>query len=89
MGFAFVDDTDLITTCPNRTRNIPPLVTSMQHSLDTWQGTLHTTGGALDWSDKIKCYWYCINYIWNRHGKWSYAPRSNDNSITMNDENNN
>ena len=57
----------------------------MQKSLDTWQGTLYTTGGALDWGDKDKCYWYCIHYVWNTKGRWQYASPNNHYQLTMND----
>ena len=53
-GFAFVDDTDLVASAPTHLYNDYEVIQKMQTSLDTWQGCLTTTGGALDWDDRKK-----------------------------------
>ena len=58
----------------------------MQLSLDTYQGCLRTTGGALDGSDKKKCYWYKLNYHHNNKGKIVYKEDVVNNELTMADE---
>ena len=64
-GFTFFDDTDLLQTqhLPNDT--IEEVVEELQGSLETWQGTLNTSCGALDCDDPNKSYWYSIGYEWN------------------------
>ena len=89
MGFAFVDDTDLIQTAPLGDTGTQAMIESMQGSMDIWQGTLRTTGGALDWADNNKCYWYCISYDWNKYGRWSYTDSSAVHNLTMLDDNSN
>ena len=87
LGFAFVDDTDLITTSPNSDNDATQMTLSMQQSLHTWQKCLQTTGGALDHSDKRKCYWYCIDYQWNKYGRWNYMSDTSEYQLHMEDEN--
>ena len=53
-GFAFVDDTDLIASSPQKLKPNYDIDISMQLSLDTYQGSLRATGGALDGSDRKK-----------------------------------
>ena len=53
-GFAFVDDTDLIASS-GRANNRDLTVQRMQKSIDCWEGTAKTTGGALEPS---KCCWF-------------------------------
>jgi hypothetical protein len=42
----------------------------LQQVIDTWEGGLKVTGGALG---PEKSYWYLVSFKWNG-GKWSYAP---------------
>ena len=55
-GFAFVDNTDLLQTMHHSANTITHIVSDLQGSLDVWQGTFHTTGGALDCKDPNKSY---------------------------------
>lgn len=45
--FAFVDDTDLIHATRDPTQPIEALLQEAQQALWTWEGLIHTTGGAL------------------------------------------
>jgi len=64
-GFAFVDDTDLLQTQHHSTQTIEEIVEELYGSLDVWQGTHHSSDGALDCKDPNKSYWYGVEYEWN------------------------
>ena len=86
-GFAFVDDTDLLSTGRDETMELIPIVNNLQTSVDTWQGCLQSTGGALDIGDNNKSYWYCLDYEWNHKGRWKYRDVSADVNLTMANDN--
>ena len=67
--FAFFDDTDLPQTQYHNNETIAEIVEEVQRSLDTWQGTMNTSGGSLDCDDTNKSYWYSIDYKWNSNGR--------------------
>jgi hypothetical protein len=70
VGFAFVDDTDLIVNSTNAgTDATTEILTKMQASLTDWEGGLRVTGGALEPS---KSWWYLINFKWTPDGQWRY-----------------
>jgi hypothetical protein len=82
VGYSFVDDTDLLQS--NEENNIET-IRSLQKSVDTWEGCLKATGGALG---PEKSYWYLVTFQWNG-GKWTYAPATNTpDTIFMKDINN-
>ena len=85
-GFAFVDDTDLLQTMHHSTDTIEHIVQELQGSLDVWQGTLNTTGGALDCKDPNKSYWYAVDYEWNAAGRWKYCAYNEDLKLMMYDD---
>jgi len=85
-GFAFVDDTDLLQTMHHSTDTIQDIVRELQGSLDVWQGTLHTTGGALDYKDPNKSYWYSVDYEWNTEGRWKYCAYNDKLQLMMYDD---
>ena len=58
-GFAFVDDTEIINATPSVNTTCEELLQQQQRVVDTWEGTLRTTGGALR---PDKSYWYMIDY---------------------------
>ena len=70
-GFAFVDDADIIHAAPDpNTENLEVLQTA-QRALDTWEGTLGATGGAIGAEDGNKAFWYFLDFkFWK--GKWKY-----------------
>jgi len=69
-GFAFVDDTDLITVNMN-----DPFITEwemfdeMQDSIDRWQGGLWASGGAIV---PEKSFVYPIAFQFDEKGEWRY-----------------
>ena len=86
-GFAFVDDTDLLAIGKDTSMELAPIVNDLQKSVDTWQGSLRSTGGALDIGDNNKSYWYCIDYEWDHRGRWKYRDLIADHQLTMADDN--
>ena len=87
-GFAFVDDTDLVASEPTKLHSDYDITPAMQKSLDTWQGCLTTTGGALDWDDRKKCYCYTLQYSHNQQGRIVYSNDETDTQLSMLDDNN-
>jgi len=57
VSFAVVDDTDLCIYGPQV--SMSNVCTSMQHSVDHWEGLLQATGGTLV---PMKCFWYLIDF---------------------------
>jgi hypothetical protein len=45
VGFAFVDDTDLIHANHDRKKSTQQLLVEAQETLSMWEGLLHATGG--------------------------------------------
>ena len=68
MCSAFVDDVDLVHSGKSNLTPSSEIATEMQQVLDTWDGLIRVTGGALE---KDKSYWYLIDYE-RRKGKWCY-----------------
>ena len=62
VGFAYVDDSDLIQTGTDPTR----VLASMQNLINMWGSLIDVTGGALSVE---KSWWYMIDYVWRR-GSW-------------------
>jgi hypothetical protein len=74
--YAFVDDTDLVhsTSVPvsydtDVDAQVQALVQEMQEVVDTWEGGLRASGGALVPS---KSYWYLIHFQFTNN-RWKYA----------------
>jgi hypothetical protein len=60
VGYSFVDDTDIIQSGqPGEPFQV--LATRMQAAMDTWEGRLQATGGALE---PEKSCWYLIRFCW-------------------------
>jgi exonuclease III len=69
--YTFVDDTDTVHCCSDRTTPYTQVVSEMQNALDHWEGGLHATGGALS---AAKSYWYLVDFEWRpRSQTWHYA----------------
>ena len=64
VGYAFVDDTDLIQTADSDD-TYSDVHHKMQDAMDLWEGLSKNTRGALA---VIKCRWWGIDFQWN-HGK--------------------
>ena len=68
VGFAFVDDVDLIQALPDE--NPIPI---LQEELDNWRQGLNTASGALEWS---KCDIYLLMHRWNmKKTHWAIASK--------------
>ena len=67
VGYAFVDDTDLIQTAKDGQKFVEVNV-EMQKAMDLWEGLIKNTGGALATD---KCQWWGIDFSWT-NGKWRY-----------------
>jgi hypothetical protein len=70
--YTFVDDSDVVHSMnetTNTTSTEKELVTEMQQVVDTWEGGLRASGGALV---PDKSYWFLIHFIFDSNG-WRYA----------------
>ena len=68
VGFAFVDDTDLVHTSSDPDLSTEDLIEEAQQALNTWHGLIRATGGDLA---PEKGYWYLVELHW-KNGKWQY-----------------
>jgi hypothetical protein len=70
VGYSFVDDTDIIQSGqPEEPFKV--LATRMHSAMDTWEGGLRATGGALE---PEKSCWYLIQFCW-KNGQWAYVSK--------------
>jgi hypothetical protein len=71
--YAFVHDTDLVHASEYESdkheSSVDQLIDEMQSVVDTWEGGLQASGGALVPS---KSYWYLIHFMF-ANNKWKYA----------------
>jgi hypothetical protein len=73
--YTFVDDSDVVhsinatATTAETATDTTSLITEMQQVVDTWEGGLRASGGALEPS---KSYWFLIHFIFENN-KWRYA----------------
>ena len=63
VGYAFVNDTDLIQRAQSGQTFID-INQEMQEAMDLWEGLIKNTGGALATD---KCRWWGIDFVWS-HG---------------------
>jgi hypothetical protein len=59
VGFAFVDDTDLVTSGPRM--SLSEVQRRIQESLFAWEGGIRATGGAIE---PRKSHWYLVDFDW-------------------------
>jgi hypothetical protein len=59
VGFAFVDDTDLVTS--GREMALEEVKSRIQESLIAWEGGIRATGGAIE---PRKSHWYLVDFDW-------------------------
>jgi hypothetical protein len=80
VGYAFVDDTDLVVgDIPGKAKPIS-LIPLIQEAMIWWEGTVRATGGA---TEPEKSFWYLIDHEW-KNGKWHYVqPQETDAPILM------
>ena len=67
VGYAFVDDTDLVSSHYLNTSG-RTVIHDLQRSVNAWQGGINASGGALV---PEKSHWYFVDFKWNQ-GKPSY-----------------
>jgi hypothetical protein len=70
-GFTFADETDLLHVAPHSSSTATYLIPQMQEVVDTWEGLLCATGGALR---DDKSYWYLLDYKFQQ-GRWKYRTQ--------------
>ena len=70
VGFAYVDDSDLIQTGSDPVQ----VLNSMQELINSWSELMDVTGGAISVD---KSWWYMIDYVWKR-GKWIAVDADNN-----------
>ena len=69
VGYAFVDNVNLcVTSYPSEDQTA---VEKLQDALNTWEGGLRATGGAIV---PEKSHWYLIDFEWTQ-GRWRYASQ--------------
>ena len=80
VGFAFVDDADLI--CSGKDAH--DVIQSTQCQLDEWRSLMEVTGGAIE---TRKSYYYVIDYK-KKNGKWkAIDPELGDQGLAVTDKN--
>lgn len=65
VGFAFVDDIDLLQTHHDAQEIIDDINEELQGSLDIWQSTLRSLDGMIYCNNPNKSYCYSVDYEWN------------------------
>jgi hypothetical protein len=72
VGYAFIDDTDLIQTGQDGSEPGLEVLQKMQDRLNLWEGLVSATGRAME---VAKSTWWLIEFIWDDNGKWRYATK--------------
>ena len=86
VGFAFVDDTDLVCFQQGHLRLTDEIMQNMQQGIDRWEGGLKLTGGAIV---PEKSWIYAIDFTFDETGKWHYKQSDDiDHRFTVQDHNN-
>lgn len=67
VGYAFVDDTDVIQSVLSETP--AQAIAKLQEAIDTWEFSLKDTCGALAPEKKV---WWLVSFVWNG-SSWQYA----------------
>jgi hypothetical protein len=85
VGFAFVDDTDLIHLDMRQSESENDAMSKMQQAIDRWEGGLKTSGGTIVNS---KSWVYPIVFEFDQQGKWNYkkVDKINHNFTVKDDE---
>ena len=67
--YTFVDDSDVVHSSILNDSDTSNLVAEMQEVVDTWEGGLRASGGALV---PTKSYWFLISFVFESN-RWRYA----------------
>ena len=82
VGYAFVDDSDIIVTDNPDQPQSPSIHTVLQNAVNLWDDSLTASGGALV---PAKSHWYLIDFHWE-NGKWNMIyPDPADPVLTIKD----
>jgi hypothetical protein len=67
----FVDDSNVVHSCldTNISADTANLVSEMQQAVDTWEGSLRASGGALV---PTKSCWFLIHFVFEQN-RWQYT----------------
>jgi hypothetical protein len=68
-GFLYVDDTDLTQSQTPTMTTTEEVLEKIQEGLDTWEGLIKASGGAL--SNDKSCWWY-VDFSFDHKGDWRY-----------------
>ena len=72
VGYAFVDDTDLVVDGLTSSATAAQVAHRLQASANFWEASLRASGGALS---PAKCHWYLIDHRWV-NGQWRLVSPS-------------
>ena len=72
VGYAFVDDADILATPEKPEDTYVELGNHMQDGMNLWEGSVTVSGGGMV---VPKSYWYLIDFKW-KEGIWSYKSVS-------------
>jgi hypothetical protein len=70
VGYAFVDDKDLIQTSRDSNKTGDEMWEQVQEGINTWEGIISATGGALAVE---KSPWWLIDFIWDDKDNYKHA----------------
>ena len=71
LGFAFVDDTDLVTAANNAYQTGTEMIGKMQALMTDWCGCIRATGGFIA---PTKTRWFLVSFFWNGND-WDYKTK--------------
>ena len=80
VGYAFVDDTDIVVNDPSPSATPESVTLKLQQSINFWEATLRASGGALA---PAKCHWYLIDYRWQGNQWFIVPPSDSQATITV------
>lgn len=80
VGYAFVDDTDLVVSKPDI--SISDVNTLMQDSLTAWEGGIRATGGAIV---PEKSHWYLVEFGWKDGSPFYKTVHDSPGKLKVND----
>ena len=70
-AFAFVDDTDVIHAAADPHTDPLQVLAEAQQAVNTWEGILRATGGAIGANNDTKAFWYFLDFTFVGK-KWEY-----------------
>ena len=71
LGFAFVDDADLVTAANNAYTSGVEMIQKMQALMTEWCGCICTTGGLIA---PAKTRWFLVSFFWTG-ANWDYETK--------------